>query len=52
MNTKRGGCGGGLGGGAGGGGGWLNVVIVKIGVGCLGRGGVWMHSEVCGGRWG
>ena len=39
MNTKRGGCGGGLGGGAGGGGGWLNVVIVKIGVGCSGRGG-------------
>ena len=63
MNTKRGGCGGWLGGGAGGGGGWVGVgregregvVIVKIGVGCLGRGGgsrVWMHSEVCGGRWG
>ena len=51
MNTKRGGCGGGLGGGAGEGGGWLNVVIVKIGVGCLGRGGgVWMHSEVWGER--
>ena len=46
MNTKRGGCGGWLGGGAGGGGGWVGVgregregvVIVKIGVGCLGRG--------------
>ena len=40
MNTKREGCGEGLGGGAGGGGGWLNVVIVKIRVGCSGRGGV------------
>ena len=57
MNTKRGGCGGWLGGGAGGGGGWVGVgregregvVLVKMGVGCLGRGGGCGCIVECGG---